>query len=199
MRLRAATTGDLRVVLSWIDSEAAMVQWSGTGFSWPLNLDQVLPRLADPGTRHLVAVDEQDDPVGFVRLSERPGRVTRVGWVIVRPDRRGTGIGGAFVPAIVAAAFGGRDASGSPERLSLGVLRHNTPARRLYHRAGFRPTGEVTHPQVGSHPWDCIEMTLTRPDLTAGRSGVQPSAARRGLRSARPGPLRSRLLRRVGP
>lgn len=33
MRLRAATADDLRVVIGWIDSEAAMVQWSGPTFA----------------------------------------------------------------------------------------------------------------------------------------------------------------------
>lgn len=43
MRLRPVTADDVSVVVSWIDSEASMVQWSGPTFAWPLSVDQVLP------------------------------------------------------------------------------------------------------------------------------------------------------------
>ena len=160
MRLRAATPADLVTVVGWIDSEAAMVQWSGPTFRWPLTHAQVASRLADPDAQHLVAVDSEDRLLGFVRLSPGEPGAVRVGWVIVDPSRRGEGIGGEFVPAFVERGF-----DQGAERLSLGVLRHNTAARRLYHRAGFMPTGEVTHPRAG---WDCLEMAMTRPDLVAG-------------------------------
>ena len=163
MRLRPATADDVATVVGWIDSEAAMVQWSGPGFAWPLTTDQVLARQEDPGAVLLVAEDAAGAVQALARVTERPERAARIGWVIVDPARRGSGIGRVFLPAIIDACF----ATGA-ERLNLGVLRHNTAARRLYHRNGFTPTGEVTHPMVAGQTWDCIEMALTRPDLIAG-------------------------------
>ncbi len=163
MQLRPATAADLATVVGWIDSEAAMVQWSGPGFTWPLTAGQVIPHFGDSGAQHVVADGLNGGVQAFARITDRGQGVARIGWVIVDPAGRGSGIGAAFVPAIIEAAF----ATGA-QRLSLGVLRQNVPARRLYHRNGFKPTGEVTHPRVGDQTWDCIEMTLTRPDLVAG-------------------------------
>jgi len=127
MRLRPATADDVATVVGWIDSEAAMVQWSGPGFAWPLTTDQVLARQEDPGAVLLVAEDAAGAVQALARVTERPERAARIGWVVVDPARRGSGIGRVFLPAIIDACF----ATGA-ERLNLGVLRHNTAARRLY-------------------------------------------------------------------
>jgi GNAT superfamily N-acetyltransferase len=68
---------------------------------------------------------------GFVRADVPELAVATV------PDRRGTGLGGALLRGLVAAAA----AAGAPA-LSLSVRRGN-PARRLYERHGFAPVGRV--------------------------------------------------------
>lgn len=54
----------------------------------------------------------------------------------VSPDARGRGVGQALVEAACAAA----QAQGA-RRMSLRVLGHNLPARRLYERCGFQVEG----------------------------------------------------------
>jgi GNAT superfamily N-acetyltransferase len=58
-------------------------------------------------------------------------------WVV--PERRGRGVGGSLVEAVVAWAR----AEGY-ERLRLDVVRGQDAAVRLYRRLGFRQTGRVT-------------------------------------------------------
>jgi GNAT superfamily N-acetyltransferase len=54
----------------------------------------------------------------------------------VAPEARGRGVGGALIAEVIAWARG-REL----RRLVLDVGEHNAPARRLYERAGFVPTG----------------------------------------------------------
>ncbi|WP_354639814.1 GNAT family N-acetyltransferase [Kitasatospora camelliae] len=81
--------------------------------------------------------------VGFVRqVPPTPlatnGHVRQIQGLGVLPDVRGRGVGDALVDAACDAA---REAGA--RRLTLRVLAHNTPARRLYERHGFRIEGTL--------------------------------------------------------
>ncbi|AUG76835.1 N-acetyltransferase [Kitasatospora sp. MMS16-BH015] len=62
--------------------------------------------------------------------------VRQIRGLAVSPDARGRGVGQALVEAACAAAR----AEGA-RRITLRVLAHNTPARRLYGRCGFQVDG----------------------------------------------------------
>ncbi len=67
--------------------------------------------------------------------------------VWVDPEHRGKGVGDALMSSVIAQAR-----SLGVGRLVLDVGRHNLPARRLYLRHGFSPTGvESTLPLPRSH------------------------------------------------
>jgi GNAT superfamily N-acetyltransferase len=72
--------------------------------------------------------------------------------LFVERAARGRGIGAALVEAVVGWA---RD-RGAP-RLYLGVTSPDSPAFRLYHRCGFRPTSR-THPLDHTPSVSVIEM-----------------------------------------
>jgi RimJ/RimL family protein N-acetyltransferase len=73
----------------------------------------------------------------------------------VAPEGRGTGAAGALLDAAIAWT---RDAGHAA--LVLGVVEDNAPARRLYERFGFTPTGE-------SEP---LRSNLTKTIITMGRA-----------------------------
>jgi ribosomal protein S18 acetylase RimI-like enzyme len=76
-------------------------------------------------------------PVGLVAAIELvPGELELVSmWV--RPEARGQQVGSALVEAIIAYAR-----AWPVPRVHLWVTETNKPARRLYERCGFTPTGE---------------------------------------------------------
>ena len=86
---------------------------------------------------HLVAVTGDGRVVGYVRLA-RPtplasnAHVRQIQGLAVSDEARGMGVGRLLIRAAVAEAR-----SRGALRLSLRVLGHNTPARRLYESEGF--------------------------------------------------------------
>ncbi|MFD7641177.1 GNAT family N-acetyltransferase [Kitasatospora sp. NPDC059795] len=81
------------------------------------------------------------EPVGYIRqLREIPlesnAHVRQIQGLAVLPKARGRGIGDALITAVCAAAR----AEGA-RRITLRVLGHNAPARRLYERNGFQVLG----------------------------------------------------------
>lgn len=75
------------------------------------------------------------EPAGTVGVRDEPeGQLLVSMWV--RPEYRGSGVADTLVEAAVAMAAGRGSAT-----LMLWVESMNTPARRLYARHGFEPTG----------------------------------------------------------
>jgi ribosomal protein S18 acetylase RimI-like enzyme len=100
--------------------------------------EQTWRERAGSGNSILAYLPESDrGPVGLVAsIQEVPGELELVSmWV--RPQARGRQVGSALVEAIVERARRGR-----VPRVHLWVTESNKPARRLYERCGFSPTGE---------------------------------------------------------
>ncbi len=95
-------------------------------------------RAARPG--RFVAVDG-DEPVGLaagLAFDELPADERHLVSMWVAPRARGQGVGGLLVSAVVSWAR-----SEGAARLSLCVVVDNQPARAVYSRAGFVPTGDI--------------------------------------------------------
>ena len=84
----------------------------------------------------LAHLQDRAEPAGLAGVFDRDGGASLVSmWV--RPDARGRGVGEALVDAAAGwARTRGRDA------MYLWVAEANEPARRLYERYGFTPTGD---------------------------------------------------------
>ena len=80
----------------------------------------------------LVAVDEADQPVGYLLAVD--GEDTHLAELVVHPAHRREGHGRALLSALL----GGLE---SGTRVSLAVAVDNDPARALYESAGFVPVG----------------------------------------------------------
>ena len=103
------------------------------------------------------AFAEPDDavPAGLAGVYVEDGAADLVSmWV--RPSARGLGVGEAVVAA--AASWAKAHDFGS---LSLWVTESNAPARRLYERCGFTPTGE-SQPLPSDPALPEIRMSLAR-------------------------------------
>lgn len=162
--LRPLDNDDLQALLKWISSEEELRIWSGPGFRWPLDTCQLQAYLEESKSGHRLlwsAVTIQDRIlVGHASLAlQAEGSVGRLGRIVIDPARRGEGLGRALVTAAVAAGF----TKTWIHTMTLGVYRHNTPARRLYESLGFVATQtKIASVTVGDQPWDSIEMQLPR-------------------------------------
>jgi len=101
----------------------------------------------------LADLPDRGEPAGLTGVFDRDHGAALVSmWV--RPDARGRGVG----EALVNAAAGWGRARGH-DTMYLWVAEANEPARRLYERYGFTPTGE--RQPMPSHP-DVAEIRMRR-------------------------------------
>ena len=201
LTLRPMRAGDCDRLLSWIDCEDALYQWSGArAFSWPLDRGQLLRDLAAAGDAELMfaATEASGEMVGHVRLEVN--RHHRLGYILrvaVAPDHRGRGLGTALMRALERHAF---DELGL-HRLQLSVYAFNTAAIACYRGVGFEVEGRARDATLGSDGyWDGLTMALLephyRPPSVYGKGIRMAGAARRradrrAAQRARP-PARSR-------
>lgn len=99
--------------------------------------------------------EEPDEPAGLAGVYEPDGRPAHLVSMWVRPSARGRRVGQALITACADwARARGHDA------LELWVTASNRPARTLYERYGFTPTGE-SQPLPSDPSLPEIKMRLT--------------------------------------
>ena len=124
----------------------ALIALDRAGWSW---LSDVMPQRAEDasmfderhGVEAFLVAELAGRLVGYIRqVPPTPlvsnQHVRQIQGLQVSADVRGRGVGQALVEAACAAAR----AEGA-RRMTLRVLGHNTPARRLYERCGFQVEG----------------------------------------------------------
>jgi GNAT superfamily N-acetyltransferase len=121
---------------------------------------------ADPRVNLPLVADIRSELVGLAwgRIDAAQPDVATLYQMWVAPACRGTGIGRQLLQAVIAWAVGRGAAA-----LDLGVTCGDTPARRLYERAGFTPHGAPQPLRLGS-------MLLAQPMRLALRDIVQRGA-----------------------
>ncbi len=111
-------------------------------------------RIARGGT-FLAYIPEVTGPAGIAGgYQEEPGTVDLIS-MFVRPQARGRGVGEALIDAVIDWARARNAAS-----VHLWVTETNKPARLLYERCGFSPTGE--RQPLPSNP-ALRELAMSRP------------------------------------
>lgn len=101
-------------------------------------------------------------PLGYGEINplRSGGEHVWLGHVIVRPDRRGRGLGSILLRALLAEVFERRNAT----RVALIVFPDNLAALRCYRRAGFCLSGEEHHQFDGAGPTHrLLRLEITRP------------------------------------
>jgi RimJ/RimL family protein N-acetyltransferase len=164
MHLTDFRDDDIPLLLSWFDSERAVVQWGGPDLHFPLTQAAVAAMLAEarttPPGRLLLngVVDGAVVAHGQAHLDHRHG-VARFGRFAVAPARRGEGHAAPFARAVIERAF----AVPGMARLELNVYTHNTVAMRLYEKLGFVREGvRRSSVRVGAERWDTAIYAIIR-------------------------------------
>lgn len=118
--------GDLEAV---VDIEAA-------SFNNPTTREWYERELVRPEVCFIYVLRTPDDPVAGFCAFWRVGEQIHVNNLAVRPELRGRGLGRQLLDGVLATA-----ARLGATSVTLEVRRSNTPALRLYERAGFRQVG----------------------------------------------------------
>lgn len=158
IRLRRTTEADLAVVVDWEgrpDNAVFVVLWAA---------ERHREAIADPAFRHLV-IERDGTPVGYVILAGVVGARPVVELLRIVVIDRGRGVGQAAVAAVLDHAFGDLDANG----VWLDVVEHNSRARHVYAKLGFREELEADlRAEVGGRLERLVKMTLPRERWSTG-------------------------------
>ncbi len=131
-------------------SAAALTQWGGEGFRFPLQKGQFLQQLQLPDTEAFVLVNEDDQTVAFGQICDRFNKM-HLARLLVLPQFRRRGYSTNLVAALLQVGL-----QRWPQReASLFVFRTNSTALACYHRLGFQPA-----PQPATARDDLYFMTL---------------------------------------
>jgi UDP-2,4-diacetamido-2,4,6-trideoxy-beta-L-altropyranose hydrolase len=159
VRLRDATSADAELLWRWANEpETRANSFSGQAISWSDHVDWLSRHLNSPTSRLLVAVDQNDVPIGQARLDvEGQGAILSIS---VDRGFRHQGLGSAIIPLVrkeAARSFGSAwvDALIKPE---------NEASLRAFSSAGFVNTDRsMTEANVGylRYRW---HSTCPRPD-----------------------------------
>lgn len=136
--LRPATPDDLEVVLSWIDSPAALKLWGGEHLTWPPEVSKTWGEIGADERNTFALVDADGNVIGFGQALPREAGIAHLGRIILSPGVRGQGLGRVLVRALIDAARANINAGA----ITLYVYRDNLPAVRLYRSLGFGVAAE---------------------------------------------------------
>jgi RimJ/RimL family protein N-acetyltransferase len=162
--LRPFAREDFGRVISWVRSEAALVEWCAGFFRHPLDdaqLDRYLASSKQPNARAIWVAETRDgDPVGHVEISQIwPYLSSRLSRVLVAPGHRRRGIGSAMIAKALSFSFRQHHVS----CVDLGVSAANATAITCYEKLGFTHVG--TWPggiAAGTAKIDVYWMTVRR-------------------------------------
>ncbi|MDG5471217.1 GNAT family protein [Jeotgalibacillus sp. ET6] len=166
IELRFFNRSDFQQLISWIESPAFLMQWSGPGFRFPLNeqqLDDYVKEANEYDSKawiYTVVDEETGNAIGHISLGriDRENKSARVGKVLLGDKSvRGRGIGQQMITEILKIAFDKLDL----HRVSLGVFDFNTSAITCYEKAGFKKEGLLRDVRkMGDEYWSLWEMSI---------------------------------------
>ncbi|OXS77539.1 GNAT family N-acetyltransferase [Domibacillus enclensis] len=165
IRLNYFTRDDFSQLLDWVPTESFMIQWAGTGFTFPLHIHQLeryLKEANQPASDTFIykAVEEATDKtIGHASLKidrrNESGRIRNV--LIGDESMRGKGAGLHLIQALTNEAFG----TFKLHRVSLGVFDFNEAAIACYEKAGFQKEGCLRDARkCRNEYWSLWEMSL---------------------------------------
>ncbi len=152
-------------ILSWIKTEADMIQWAGSTFVWPLTQKQFrehlkAARLEHP-TLYPFSLEKRGKVVGYCEISDHRRRYNSamLSRVIISARYRQKDLGKFMVKQAMQYAFSDLGLN----RLGLGVFDSNETAIRCYKKAGFVLEGTLRQVvKVGSSYWNYHVMSVLR-------------------------------------
>lgn len=135
IRFRPFVKEDFDTLISWIDSEKTLLQFSGPVFKYPLTTAQLSLNNAEPN-RHAYAITEtaSEKMIAYAELFITKENVSHISRIIIGdPKQRGQGIGSQIIRQLLLNSF---EFFGA-EKATLYVFDWNFLAIKCYEKAGF--------------------------------------------------------------
>ncbi len=163
MILRTYQPQDAASICQWIRTEQELYRWSADRFNrYPLSAADIeehyQPQIQSGRFIPLTAADEQDIPLGHFIIrypKDDDDSSIRFGFVILRPDSRGKGLGKEMLRLGIQYAKEQLHAA----RIDLGVFSNNFQARHCYEALGFKAY-QLRTCEMPIGTWECIDMEL---------------------------------------
>ncbi len=164
IQLEKFERSDFDRLISWIDSEESMVQFSGPIFSYPITHDQ-LEKYISATNRLVYKVVDIDAGVviGHAELNNidyhhKSARICRI--LIGDTNNRNKGYGKAIIKELIRIGFDELKL----HRLDLGVYDFNKQAIKCYQDCGFEIEGLMRDSsRVGDVYWSSYNMSILNP------------------------------------
>jgi RimJ/RimL family protein N-acetyltransferase len=149
-------------LIRWVDTEELLVQIAGTTWAYPLTEEQ-LQRYVKSTHAFNVVETHSGRLIGHAEIMPQASGVYKLDKVLIGDKAdRGRGYGLPLMKALIQYAFGQLNAG----KVELNVYDWNTPAIRLYEKAGFTAHREKTmQTVVGGETWTAFNMTIDRTPL----------------------------------
>lgn len=176
IKLEPFTPADFAQLITWVDNEQLLHEWSGSLFSFPLTpgaLDWYLEGandFANPEVFIYKAVEnETGQTVGHISMGgiSEQNRLGRISRVLV-----GQGTGRGYCAAMVRALLRIGFEELHLHRIELGVYDFNRAAIRCYEKCGLRIDGVLR--DVVRHDdayWSLVEMSILEGEWAAQQGG----------------------------
>ncbi|HEX2955436.1 MAG TPA: GNAT family protein [Chitinispirillaceae bacterium] len=161
IRLEKFDTSDFDRLISWIDSEESMIQFSGPVFKYPVTHGQ-LDKYVNADNRLVFKVINSDsgEIIGHAELNNidnknKSARICRI--LIGEKHNRNKGFGKEIIKALIKIGFYDLHL----HRLDLGVFDFNHQAIKCYKDCGFEIEGLLKDTtKIGSEYWSIYNMSI---------------------------------------
>jgi RimJ/RimL family protein N-acetyltransferase len=147
-------------LISWIDSEEALMQFAGPLFTYPLNAEQLDKSLEDDKRIAFRIVDiESNKGIGHAEIYVLDD-TAKIGRILIGDTaHRGKGLCPTIVRLLLAYAF----ANLNREKIELNVFDWNHGAIKCYEKVGFTINPDKTLlRKVKDQTWTAINMTIDK-------------------------------------
>ena len=167
-------------IARWVPTQQQL-RWLAPSTPAPLTAEKIMGWKKSGGTAFVLVKGGAGPPWGYGEINpmRRGGDHVWLGHVIVRPDKRGRGLGSFLLRVLLAEAFERRNAT----RVALIVLPDNLAALRCYRRAGFNLSGEEHHQFGGAGPRHrLLRLEIARPAILPSPQTSDPPGRSRLVR-----------------
>jgi RimJ/RimL family protein N-acetyltransferase len=166
IEFRPFTITDYDELISWVDSEELLMQFSGPHLKFPLTKEQLTRNISEPNRRAYAIIETiTEKMIAYAEIYVTTENIASLDKIIIGdPKLRGKGIGLQIMQQLLFISFFNL----GTELATLNVFDWNTSAIRCYEKAGFRINKEKTrNMEYKGSSWLVLNMYIVRSEYRA--------------------------------